>query len=133
MTKLIVAFRSFAKAPKACNSKEFVNYDIFIPYYYQFTQQISTLLLINVLNGLYPSPSIIRVIKSSKTIQKGHMACIGKQKNTYMVLVEKPEDRVDEIILKLILNKMGRRGLHLARDREKRWSLVNMVINLRAP
>jgi hypothetical protein len=65
-TKLIVAFRNFANVPKkASNSEGFCKYDRFIPYYYKFTQYISTLLLGPVLQDLYMSPYAIRVIAST--------------------------------------------------------------------
>jgi hypothetical protein len=42
------------------------------------------------LNDLYCSPNTILVIKSRRTRQAGHAACMDERKGTYMVLVGKP-------------------------------------------
>jgi hypothetical protein len=61
-TSLKVAFRNSANVPKkASNSEGFCKYDTNIPYYYQFAQYISKLLLSTVLQDLYISPSTIRI------------------------------------------------------------------------
>jgi hypothetical protein len=44
------------------------------------------------LNNLYYSPSIIRMIKSRSMRWVGHVARMG-QRNTYRILVEKPEGK----------------------------------------
>jgi hypothetical protein len=44
-------------------------------------------------HGLYSSPSIIRVIKARRMRWMGHVACIGKVRGTYNILVERPEGR----------------------------------------
>jgi hypothetical protein len=42
---------------------------------------------------LYSSPSIIRMIKSRRTGWVGHVARMGKKRNTYRLLVGKPEGK----------------------------------------
>jgi hypothetical protein len=39
------------------------------------------------LNGLYSSPNIIRVIKSRRMRWMGHVACMGKERSVYRVLI----------------------------------------------
>ena len=43
------------------------------------------------LNDIYRSPNIIRMIKSRRMRWAGHVACMGKRKGVYRVLVGKPE------------------------------------------
>ena len=38
------------------------------------------------LNDLYPSPNIVRVIKSRRTRWAGHVACMGEERGVYRVL-----------------------------------------------
>jgi hypothetical protein len=45
------------------------------------------------LHDLYSSPSIIRIIKARKMRLAGHVARMGEKKNTYRLLVGKPEGR----------------------------------------
>jgi hypothetical protein len=45
------------------------------------------------LNDLYPSPHIIRVIKSRGMRWAGHVARMGEGRCVYRVLVGKPEER----------------------------------------
>jgi hypothetical protein len=45
------------------------------------------------LNDLYSSPNIIRVIKSRRMRQTGHVARIGDRRGAYRVLVGKPEGK----------------------------------------
>ena len=42
------------------------------------------------LNDLYFPPNIIRVIKSRRMTLLGHVACVGKVRGVYRVLVGKP-------------------------------------------
>jgi hypothetical protein len=42
---------------------------------------------------LYSSPSIIRMIKSSRMRWAGHVARMGEKRNAYRILVGKPEGR----------------------------------------
>jgi len=43
------------------------------------------------LNDLYPSPNIVRVIKSRRMRWAGHVAGMGEERGVYRVLVGKPE------------------------------------------
>jgi hypothetical protein len=43
------------------------------------------------LHNLYPSPSIIRMIKLSKMIWAGNVARMGQKRNAYRIMVGKPE------------------------------------------
>jgi hypothetical protein len=43
------------------------------------------------LRDLYSSPSIIRLIKSSRMRKAGHVARMGEKRNAYRLLVRKPE------------------------------------------
>jgi hypothetical protein len=45
------------------------------------------------LNYLYTSSNIIRVIKSRRIRWEGHVACIGKRRGSYRILVGKPEGK----------------------------------------
>jgi len=53
---------------------------------------MQTLLHNGVLNGLYSSPNIIRVIKSRTERWVQRVARMGDRRVTYTVLVEKPEE-----------------------------------------
>jgi hypothetical protein len=45
------------------------------------------------LHNLYPSPSIIRIIKSRRMRWKGHVAPKGEKRNAYRISVGKPEGK----------------------------------------
>jgi hypothetical protein len=45
------------------------------------------------LHNLYFSPGITQVIKSRRMIRARHVACMGKKRNAYKVLVGKPESK----------------------------------------
>jgi hypothetical protein len=45
------------------------------------------------LNDLYPSPNIIRVIKSSRIMWAGHVAGMGEGRDAYRILVGRPGGR----------------------------------------
>jgi hypothetical protein len=45
------------------------------------------------LHDLYPSPSIIRIIKSRRMRWAGHVARIGEERNVHRLLVGKPEGK----------------------------------------
>jgi hypothetical protein len=47
----------------------------------------------NEFHNMFSSPNIIKVIKSIRMIQLGHVMCMGKMKNAYQVLVGKPEGK----------------------------------------
>jgi hypothetical protein len=50
-------------------------------------------LLNKELRDLYSSPSIIRIIKSRRMRWAGHVAQMGEKRNTYRLLVGKPEGK----------------------------------------
>jgi len=82
------------------------------------------------LHNLYASPNIIRVIKSRKMILVGHVARTEGVRNTYSMLVGKPEG-------KRPLGRSRRRwGDNIRMDlREIRWqqALVNMLMSVGVP
>jgi hypothetical protein len=45
------------------------------------------------LHSLYPSPGIIRMIKSRRTSWAGHVARMGEMRNEYRILVEKSKGK----------------------------------------
>jgi hypothetical protein len=96
------------------------------------------------LHDLYSSPSIIRIIKSRRMRWAVHVARKGEKKNTYRLMVGKPEGKkplgrprcrwVDNIRMDLAEVGLGDVDwIGLAQDR-KRWrAFVNSVLNLRIP
>jgi hypothetical protein len=97
------------------------------------------------LRDLYSSPSIIRIIKSRRRMRwVGHVVRMGEKRNTYRLLVGKPEGkrplgRPRHIWVHNIRMDLGEVGwgdvdwIGLAKDR-KRWrALVILVLNLRVP
>jgi transcription termination factor 2 len=96
------------------------------------------------LHNLYSSPNIIRMIKSRRMRWAGHVARMGETRNTYRILVGKPEGKrplgrpkrrwVDNI--KMDLREIGWYGMDwidLAEDRNQWRAHVNTVMNLRVP
>ena len=96
------------------------------------------------LNDLYSSPNIVRVIKTKRMRWAGHVARIGEETGVYRVLVGKPEGKrplgrprhrwVDNIRMDLL--EVGCRYMDwigLAQDRDRWWTLVSAVMNLRVP
>ena len=98
------------------------------------------------LNDLYPSPNIVRVIKSRRMSWAGHVARMGEEGvyRVYRVLLGKPEGRrplgrpsrrwVDNI--RLDLQEVGcgyMAWIGLAQDRDRWRTLVSAVMNLRVP
>jgi hypothetical protein len=90
---------------------------------------------------LYSSPDINRQIKSRIMRWVEHVARMGEGRNVYRVLVGKREGKGPlgrprhrwEDGLKLDLGKIGWEGvewIHLARDRNRWWAVVNAVVNL---
>ena len=71
------------------------------------------------LNNLYPSPSIVRVIRSRIIRWAGHEARIGERRGVYSGLVGKPEEKRPlggprrrwEDNIKMNLQKVGCRGV----------------------
>jgi hypothetical protein len=45
------------------------------------------------LHNLYSSPNIMRMIKSKRMNREGHIARMGETRNTYRILVGKPEGK----------------------------------------
>jgi hypothetical protein len=63
-----------------------------------FTSLISPLLFTNIvktleLHNLYPSISIIRMIKSRRMRWEGHVARMGEKRNVYRILVGSQKER----------------------------------------
>ena len=96
------------------------------------------------LNDLYSSPNIVRVIKSRRMRWAGHVACMGKEKGVYRVLVGKPEGRrplgrprrrwVDNIRMDLQEVRCGNMDwIGLAQDTDGWRTFVSAVMNLRVP
>jgi len=76
--------------------------------------------------------------------QAGHIARIGERRGVYMVLMGKPEGKRPfgrprhrwEDSIKMDLQEVGCGGMDrtdLAQDRDRWWSLVNVVMNLWVP
>jgi len=85
--------------------------------------------------GLYSSPNIVRVIKSSRMRWAGHVARMVEGRGVYRVLVGRPERkrplgrarrRCGRITLKWALGRegsMGRTGFSWLRIRSNGWLL----------
>ena len=96
------------------------------------------------LNYLYPSPNIVRVIKSRRMRWAGHVARMGEESGVYRVLVGKPEGRrllgrprrrwVDNIRTDLQEVECGYMDWNgLAQDRDRWRTLLSAVMNLQVP
>jgi hypothetical protein len=96
------------------------------------------------LYALYPSPNIVRMIKSRRTGWVGRMTCMGNRTGGYRGLVGRPDGtrplgrqrrRLDDNI-KMYLQEVGWTSMDLidlAEDRERWWAVVNAVTNPRVP
>jgi hypothetical protein len=96
------------------------------------------------LHNLYPSPSIIRIIKSRRIRWVGHVAQMGEKRNVYSLLVGKPEGErplerrrrrwMDNIKMDLLVIGLGDEDwIGVAQDRYRWRALVNAVMNLWVP
>jgi hypothetical protein len=96
------------------------------------------------LQGLYSSPSIVRVIKARRMRWEGHVARMGEVKGAYNILVGRPEGRTPlgrprrrwEDNIKMDLREIGFWDvdwIHWAQDRDRWLALVNTAMNLRVP
>jgi hypothetical protein len=96
------------------------------------------------LDGLYSSPSIVRVIKARRMRWAGHVARMGEVRGACNILVGRPEGRGPlgrprrrwEDNIKLDLRETGFGAvdwINLAQDRDRWRALVNTVMNLRVP
>jgi len=96
------------------------------------------------INDLYSSPNIVRMIKSRRMRGADHVARMGEERGVYRVLLGKPEGRrplgrprrrwVDNI--RVDLQEVGcgyMDWIGLAQDRDRWWTLVSAVMNLRIP
>ena len=97
-----------------------------------------------MLNDLYSSPNIVRVIKPRRMRRAGHVARMSEERGVYRVLVGKPEGRrqlgrprhrwVD--IIKMDLQEVGcgyMDSIRLAQDRDRWRTLVSALMNLQVP
>jgi len=96
------------------------------------------------LHNLYSSPNIVWVIKWRRMRWAGHVARMGEERGVYRVLVRKPDGKrplgrpkrrwVDNI--RMYLQEVGcgyMDWIGLAQDRDRWWTLVSAVMNLRVP
>jgi hypothetical protein len=96
------------------------------------------------LHSLYPSPNIVRVVKSRKLRWAGHVARRGEGRGVYRILVGRPEGKRPlgrprhrwEDNIKMDLREIGIGGanwIRLVQDRVQWRVFVNTVMNLRVP
>jgi hypothetical protein len=93
------------------------------------------------LNDLYPSPNIVRVIKSRRMGWAGHVASMREMRGVYRVLVENLRERdhledPDVEGREMDLQEVGCGGMDwidLAQGRDRRRVLVNAIMNILVP
>jgi hypothetical protein len=96
------------------------------------------------LHNLYPSPNIIRMMKSSRLRWSGHVERIGEKRDACRVLMEKSEGKrpvgrprrrwVDNIKIDFRGIGWGDMGwIRLLQDRDQWRALVNVVMDHRIP
>jgi hypothetical protein len=96
------------------------------------------------LHSLYFSPNIVSVIKSRRLKLAGHVACMGKGRDIYRVLVGRPESKRPlgrsrrrwEDNIKLDVREIGiieANWIQLAQDMVQWWVFVSTVMNLQVP
>jgi len=92
----------------------------------------------------YSSLNIARVIKSRRMRWAGHVARMGERRGVYRVLVGKSDGKRPlakskprwEGNIKMDHQEVGcgsTNWIELAQDRDRWWTLVNAVMNLRVP
>ena len=95
-------------------------------------------------NDLYPSPDIVRVIKSRRIRWTGHVERMGERRGLYRVLVAKPERKRQlgrprhkwEDNIKIDFQEVGWVGvdwIDVAEDKDRCRAVVIAVMNLRVP
>ena len=85
-------------------------------------------------NDLYPSPNIVRAIKSRRMRWAGHVAHIGEERGVYRVLLGKPEGKRWVHNIRMDLQEVGCGyvdRIRQAHDRDRWRTLVSAVMNLR--
>jgi hypothetical protein len=97
-----------------------------------------------VLNDLYSSLNIVRVMKSRRMRWAGRVARMGERRGVYRIFVGRSEGRRPlgrprrtwEDNIKMDLREVGWVGMdwiQLAQNRDRCRALVNAVMNLRVP
>jgi len=113
-------------------------------FHVSFIVKVRIFKFCNDINDLHSSPNIVRVIKSRRVRWAGHVARMGEDKGVYRVLLGKPKRRrplgrprrrwVDNIRMNLQEVGCGYVDwIGLAQDRDRWWTFVIAVLNLRVP